>query len=393
MEKEGSMNDEDFIRKKLNKSINSIPGKARFDGFHLAVLGRFHTCWRELTWKIIKLILITRYMPHEFKKIARIPIPKPGVINEYRPISLCHDLYCFINGIMAEITAKAIEDAGFIPDGVSAYREGKGCAMLVATEMSVREDCIESNIPSCRLDEDEEKFFDRISLELILAVLRMNGFPVKGFLELKASCMWDEDVDILTDKGTVFSKFKCGLEQGNPDSPKMANLVIMLKHVLRNSLTEKLKDEYKMFSIDIKDGIIKISSTGFSDDNTLNNCNQCVDELIKSIQEYIKLSGDLSMVLKIGRKGSKCVIYLYNLPAEKILDLPDFETIAWSFKDDCPTKEIIPVKIFMQKEEVEKLNKIIMDPERLEKVNKLLDKSDNKHLGLFMDLNADASIS
>jgi len=81
------------------------------------------------------------------------------------------------------LTAKAIEKAGFVPAGVSAYREGKGCAMLEATEMSIREDCTESNIPSCRLDEDEEKFFDKISLELMLAVLRMNGFPIKGFLE------------------------------------------------------------------------------------------------------------------------------------------------------------------------------------------------------------------
>jgi len=53
------------------------------------------------------------------------------------------------------------------------------------------------------------------------------------------------------------SKFKCGLEQGNPDSPKMANLVIMLKHMLWKSLSDKLKDEYKLFSIDIEDGIVK----------------------------------------------------------------------------------------------------------------------------------------
>lgn len=332
-------------------------------------------------------------MPHEFKKLARIPIPKPGVANEYRPMSLCHDIYCFINDIIADLTANAIEKAGFLPVGVSAYREGMGCSMLVATEMSVHEDCIESNIPSWRLDEDEEKFFVIIYLELMLAVLRMNGFPNMGFLELKASCIWDKDVEILTNKGTAFFKFKCGLEQGNPDSPKMANLVIMLKHILWNSLTEKLKDEYKMFSIDIEDGVIKISSTGFSDDNTLNNSNQCVDKLIRSIQEYIKLSGDLSMVLKIDRKGSKCVIYLYNFPANKILDLPDFETIAWSFKDDRPTKETIPIKKILQKSEVEKLDLLIKDPTKKEKVDKLLEKSDNKHLGLCMDLNANSDIS
>jgi len=90
--------------------------------------------------------------------------------------------------------------------------------LVVATEINVCEDCIKSNIPSCRHDKDEERFFDRTSLELMLRVLRMNGFMVKDFLELKASCMWDIDVEILTNKGTAFSKFKCGLEWGNPDS-------------------------------------------------------------------------------------------------------------------------------------------------------------------------------
>ena len=391
--KSGTINDNNYLLSLFNKAVNSIPGKARFDGFHLAVLGRFDPNWRKLVYDIVKLVLMTRYMPHEFKKIARIPIPKPNATNEYRPISLCHDIYCFINGIVADITARALEKAGLLPETLAAYREGKGCSMLVATELGLREDCVESNIPACRLDEDEEKFFDRICLELILAVLRINGFPTKGFLELKASCMWDKNVEILTNRGSVFSMFKCGLEQGNPDSPKMANLVIKLKHILWNSLTAKLKDEYKMFSVDIEDGVIKISSTGFSDDNTENNQNQCVEELIKAIQKYIKLSGDLSMVLKIGRKGSKCVIYLYNIPAEKILNLPTFETIAWSFKEDRPTKETIPVKIYLQKEEVNKLAKLIKDPEMKEKAKLLLDKKDNKHLGLYMDLEGDTQVS
>ena len=392
-DEKGSLNKDEDLGKQFNKALIAIPGKARFDGFHLAVLGRFDKAWRDTALNIVKLVFVTRYMPREFKKIARIPIPKPNTPNEYRPISLCHDLYCFVNSIIAELTSKALEEAGIIPEGLAAYIKGRGCPMLVATELSLREDCIESNIPTWRLDEDEEKFFDRICLELILTVLRINGFPVKGYVELKASCMWDKEVEIITNRGSVFSEFKCGLEQGNPDSPKMANLVIMLKHLLWNNLTKKLKNEYKMFSIDICDGITKISGTGFSDDNTQNSANQCVDKLIEDLKQYIKLSGDLSMVLKIGRKGSKCIIYLYNIPAGKILDLPEFETIAWSFKDDCPTKEIIPAKIYLQKEEINKLQKLLKTPELKEKVEKLINKKDNKHLGLYMDLEADTAES
>jgi len=174
---QGSIAKEEFLYGKFNKALISIPGKARFDGFHLAVIGRFNKIWRDTTLNIIKLTLLIRYMPTIFKNIARIPIPKPNAPNEYRPISLCHDLYCFVNGIIAELSSKALEDAGIIPEGLAAYIKGRGCSMLVATELGLREDCIESNIPACRLDEDEEKFFDRICLELILAVLRINGFP------------------------------------------------------------------------------------------------------------------------------------------------------------------------------------------------------------------------
>jgi len=66
-------------------------------------------------------------MPHEIKKIARIPIPKStNAANEYRPISVCHDVYCFINGIVADITARALEKAELLPKPLAAYREGKG---------------------------------------------------------------------------------------------------------------------------------------------------------------------------------------------------------------------------------------------------------------------------
>jgi len=51
------------LEKDLWKSISSIPSKARFDGFQLAVVGRLGSRWRQLLLNIIKLILIMRYVP------------------------------------------------------------------------------------------------------------------------------------------------------------------------------------------------------------------------------------------------------------------------------------------------------------------------------------------
>jgi len=72
---QGSITKEKFLYGKFTKALISIPGKARFDGFHLAVLGRFNKIWRDTTLNIIKLTLLIRYMPTIFKNIARIPIP------------------------------------------------------------------------------------------------------------------------------------------------------------------------------------------------------------------------------------------------------------------------------------------------------------------------------
>jgi len=54
--------------------------------------------------------------------------------------------------------------------------------------------------------------------------------------------MSEKMVEIITCKGTVFAKFVCGLEQGNPDSPTIANLVIKMKHDVWAMLPKSLRD-------------------------------------------------------------------------------------------------------------------------------------------------------
>jgi len=74
--------------------------------------------------------------------MTRVPIPKPGRIDEYRPLSLCDDIFCFVSRIVAQRTSEAIERAGTLHDGIATYRKGKGCAFLNETELAVREDVL-----------------------------------------------------------------------------------------------------------------------------------------------------------------------------------------------------------------------------------------------------------
>ena len=397
----GKMNEESNLKSDFNKAIGSVPSKARFNGFHMATIGRFGVRWQKTLLNIIKLILLLRYIPTDLKKMARFPIPKPGKINEYRPISLCHDIYCFVNGICTKITSKGIERAGFLHDGIVAYRPGKGCGSLVTIEQSFREDCREHSTPTAQVDEDEEKFFDRIPVEILLAAMRINGFPEQGFLEIKASGMGAKYVDIITKKGIAYAKFVCGLEQGNPDSPTVANLVIKLKHDVWNFISEKVakiyeknkssqNGKYRFNSIDKIDGEVILCKIGYCDDNSKFCFINDENDLLYLTNYFLQLAGDLSMVTKIGRKGSKSEIQFYNVSADFAIKIRKCISSAWSFVHDSPTQEEVPIKICLKKSEMEKFL-ILSDYENLEqedqeKWDSIIFPKAHRHLGLTATL-------
>ena len=64
------------------------------------------------------------------------------------------------------------------------------------------------------LDDDEEKFYDRITLEYQCASLLRLGCPQQGFVEWAAESMTNINVTIVTIHGTIDAQFKCGLKQG-----------------------------------------------------------------------------------------------------------------------------------------------------------------------------------
>jgi len=403
---EGELNKEDILKESFMKAITGIPGKARHEGFQMAVLGRFGKRWRNVMYQLIKLMLVMRYVPPDLKKISRFPIPKPGRVGEYRPISLCHDMYCFLNGVVTVVSSQGIENAKIIHDGLTSYRPGMGCTTLVGVEQAFREDCVQSGIPSAQIDEDEEKFFDRIPLEIILAAMRVCGFPRQGFIEFKANCMDNKNVEIITNRGSARATFSCGLEQGNPNSPTIANLVILMKHRIWNMLCKELLEKlgkqaedyhkYTFHIVDRKDGTLEIKMMGYCDDNSrfLSMVNE--EDLILLTKRYIRLTGDLSMVTKIGRKGSKSEIHFFNISAPVAAKLEEVETVAWSFSEDMPTKESVPFKLCLQEIEEKEMRRWIENNNELSEDDKAkwkmrLYPEEHRHLGLTSTLKGAAS--
>jgi len=403
---EGDISEGETLERNFWKAIATVPTKARFEGFQLAVVGRFDSRWRKLLLKIVKLILIMRYIPSSLKKMARFPIPKPGRHNEYRPISLCHDLYCYVMGVVTSYSSAAIERAGILHNGLTAYQKGKGCANLVTTELCFREDCLESHVPSVQIDEDEEKFFDRIPVEVLLAAMRVNGFPDQGYIEIKASAMEAKTVEIITAKGVTYARFICGLEQGNPDSPTISNLVIKFKHDIWGHILDEIKaifernnvehqENYKFNSMDKLDGQLYLCKIGYSDDNSKYISIKDENDLLELVKYFTQLSGDISMVTKIGRKSAKCEIQFFNITAKLALQMEKVWSTAWSFVDDSPLEEQIPFKIHLKPQELKEFYKLsnffdLSEEEQLN-WNAIIEAPAHKHLGLSSTLSADTS--
>jgi hypothetical protein len=232
-------------------------------------------------------------------------------------------------------------------------------SFITLLDISVREDAITFGRMMALTSEDEEKFFDRVSLEVQLAVLTILGFPAEGFLEMKAEEMDNISVEIHTRHGTIIGKFLHGLKQGSPLSCLLSNLVLIFKHRIWN-----LRDP--LAAIEDPNGCTMsqwnksldghtsplISMEGFCDDNSKWNMGNGRDfnTLIRAVQWNIKMAGDLSMIFKIGRRGDKTIIELFNVDWKDVVLLPEkgFTSIAWDFKANMPTEEEVDCRVYLK---------------------------------------------
>jgi len=114
------------MEKDYIKSMTSIPGSARHEGFTLSVLGRFPKFWRDCVLRAIRItrMLITRIVAREIKFFTRLPIPKPEQI---RPIALIDDIYSFLCTIVAKyiVGCAGATRSGIILEGVQEEQVNK----------------------------------------------------------------------------------------------------------------------------------------------------------------------------------------------------------------------------------------------------------------------------
>ena len=108
------------------------------------------------------------------------------------------DINAFLIGLISAKLEEGLERSGALPPETIAYRPGHGTDDITITVMATREDALELGTLLVIIEEDEEKFFDRVSLELQLLALRRCGCPPMGYIEFKADDLDGRPVDIIT---------------------------------------------------------------------------------------------------------------------------------------------------------------------------------------------------
>jgi hypothetical protein len=115
------------------KAISAVPGKARYNGYTMAVVGRLPSRWIDLHLRMMKMMMILRILPEQTKVQARVPIPKPKP-GETRPLSLIHDDMCFILGFITKHFTLKCEEIKLFPPTIRAYRQGMSTSFITLVD-------------------------------------------------------------------------------------------------------------------------------------------------------------------------------------------------------------------------------------------------------------------
>ena len=161
--------------------------------------------------------------------------------------------------------------------------------------------------------------------------------------------------------------------------------------------TNNSEGKYIFNSVDSKDGPVELSRIGYCDDNSKFCCAKNEQDLNYLANYFLQLSGDLSMVTKIGRKSSKCELQFYNVSSNFVINMKTYQSTAWSYISDSPIEEAVPYKINMKAKERRDLYELInyFDLEEQEQAtwDKIIHPKAHRHLGLKCTLNGDTSSS
>jgi hypothetical protein len=111
-----------------------------------------------------------------------------------------HDDNVFLNGLAQQAIQKEIARLGIMPETLCSYQKGKGCSDATILDSVIKEIALQYNkFYFAELDDDAEKMFDRLHLELQLVLLLLAGAGNQGFVEWQSANMCNRTNRLVTD--------------------------------------------------------------------------------------------------------------------------------------------------------------------------------------------------
>jgi hypothetical protein len=226
-----------------------------------------------------------------------------------RPLTVGHHDNVFLNGLAQQAIQQEIAGLNILPDNVCSYQKGKGCADATIVDGIVREIALQNDeFYLAELVDDAEKMFDRLYLELQVALLLLAGPGMQGFTEWQSANMVNRTNKLVTDIFVAVLQYKCGF---------YAMLLLMWWNMDPINPTRTIAP----FTLSrhgfplIADGILKpISSLAYVDDAkrfiVMPKSTHSSDEFFATVQGFCDLLADLSLVIKMERNVRKWTIYL-----------------------------------------------------------------------------------
>ncbi|GFH58680.1 hypothetical protein CTEN210_15156 [Chaetoceros tenuissimus] len=328
------------------KTIKYTPSTARLNGFTLNVLARLHPCWMQALDQLTNSILVTRILPPQLKRTGRVLIDKPDSTDK-RPISILHAYDSYIDTIVAKALSSAIEKLGVYDDTIAAYRPGHSCADCTLNHLLAVQDVRDrTDIFLCQLDEDKEKYFDRITTEMQLLPFHLMGFPNKGYQEWIAESLHNVTVITTTPYGPVTTSFLCGVRQGSALSCPIANADAWLCAApwvipLEGFPTPAGHTPIELHPYDRKhENPATLTKHSYCDDSSAYITAPTLEELYEHIEHDVHMSNVMSIVTKLSINAKKSRIRIYNMPKET--PVRQFSYISWHHLTKTVRMERIP---------------------------------------------------
>ncbi len=215
------------LERQLRKNIACGNGKARATGFAIPVLGRLPQIYVDTHLIKCRLQMALWLLDTGTECSLCICIRKPcgGV----RPLTVGHDDNIFLYGVAQQAIQQEIAKNGVLPENVYSYQKGKGCTNATLIDSITKEIALQTDeYYVADLSNDAEKMFDRLYIDLQVALLYLAGAGKQGFAEWQCANMVNRTNCLITDKFVALLQYKCGLPQGNGFSVEIANIYAMI---------------------------------------------------------------------------------------------------------------------------------------------------------------------